>query len=336
MLPRLLKHYRLQKMLFGFYTAQAIYATTKLGLADHLNNDAKSCEELATEMGVDVKVLLHLMYLLTNLGIVAVDKNGYYKLTSLGSYLRSNSPNSLRGTIISQADIAAPAWGNLLYSIKTGNAAFDNTFQMSMYEHLNQNTDANINFNLWMKETNREVIIPTLELCDLSKVKTVVDVGGGTGMLTALILKKYSNLQAILFDQEHVVSGAGKVLESADVADRCQVIGGNFFESVPAGGDLYVISRVIPNWDDTHALQIIQNCRAAMAPLAKLLIIDFVLPNKKMTTFSLLSSLHTLVLNGRLMRTEDEYYDLLSKAGFQSPQLIKTISGISLIEAVPG
>jgi precorrin-6B methylase 2 len=335
MLRRFLGYYRLQKMLSGFYVAQTISATAKLGLADHLNDSAKSCEMLASEMDVDEKSLIYLMRLLTKLGIVTVDKNGNYKLTALGSYLRANNPNSLRGTILSLVDTVAPAWGNLSYSIKTGKAAFDDTFQMTMYEYLDQNAEANTHFNQWMVETAREGIIPTLDMCDLSKVETVVDVGGSTGMLSAMILKEYPKLHGILFDQKYVVSDAEKLLESAGVADRCQVIGGDFFESVPTGGDLYIISRVLLNWDDEHALKILKNCRAAMAPSAKLLIIDFVLANKGANTLSLITTLHLLVLGGRLMRTENEYYELLSKADFQSPKLIKTGGMLSFIEAMP-
>jgi SAM-dependent methyltransferase len=333
----LLGHYRLTKMLYGFVNSQALYVCAKLGVADHLSQGAKSCEELATELNVNVNGLCHLMRLLSKGGIVTVDKNGYYKLTSLGSYLRSNTPNSLQGTVLSIAEIY-PAWGNLLYSIQTNKAAFDKTFQMNFYDYLHQNVEANTNFNRSMEETTREWIIPTLDMCDLSTVKTVVDVGGNTGMLTAMILKKYPHLQAILFDQEHVVSEAGKILESAQVASRCQVIGGDFFESIPAGGDLYIISRVLLNWDDAHALKILKNCRAAMSHSAKLLIMDFVLPNKDASAYEyeLVASLQILVMvGGRLMRTEEEYYDLLSKAGFQSQQLIKTGGMFRFIEAIP-
>ena len=335
MLRRFWGYYRLQKMLSGFYVAQTIFETTKLGLADHLNDSAKSCETLASEMDLDANSLIYLMRLLTKLGIVAVAKNGNYKLTALGSYLRANNPNSIRGTILTLSDMAVPAWGNLSYHIKTGKTAFDNAFQMSFYEYLDQNAEANTHFNQSMEETTREWIIPTLDMWNLSKVNTVVDVGGNTGMLSAMILNEYPNLQSILFDQEYVVSDAVKLLESAGVADRCQVIGGDFFESVPAGGNLYIISRVLLNWDDEHALKILKNCRAAMAPSAKLLIIDFVLANKGWNTFSLLVILNLLVLCGRLMRTEDEYYELLDKAGFQSPRLIKTGGMLSFIEAVP-
>ncbi len=332
----LLGHYRLPKMLYGFTLSQALYVSAKLGVADHLSQGTKTCEELATDLSVNVNGLCQLMRLLSKTGIVSVNKKGAYKLTALGSRLCSDTPDSLRGTVLSIAEIY-PAWGNLLYSLQTNKAAFDKTFQMSFYDYLQQDAEANTHFNMWMEETTRDWILPALDMCDLSKVKTVVDVGGSTGMLTMMILKKYPHLQAILFDQAHVVNEAGKILETAHVASRCQVIGGDFFESIPAGGDLYIISRVLLNWDDVHALQILQNCRATMSPSAKLLIMDFVLPNKGASTFELFASLQILVLGGGcLMRTADEYYALLSKAGFQAPQLIKTGGMISFIEAAVG
>jgi hypothetical protein len=142
-------------------------------------------------------------------------------------------------------------------------------------------------------------------------------------------------LQAIIFDQAHVVTGAKTILEAAGVSERCQIVSGDFFESVPTQGDLYIISRVLLNWDDDQALKLLKNCRAAMGHSAKLLIIDFVLPNQDTTALDLLSSLHLLVLGGRLLRTEEEYYALLSAAGFQSPRLIPTGNTLRLIEAVP-
>lgn len=254
----------------------------------------------------------------------------------MGSYLQSNTPNSLQGTVLSIGE-TYPVWGNLLYSIQTGKEAFKKTFHQEIYDYLGKNPASNAHFNRWMEETTRDWIIPTLDICELSQVKTVVDVGGSTGTLIAMILKRYPHLQGILFDQEHVVSGAPKILEAAQVTDRCQVVGGSFFDSIPSGGEIYIISRVLLNWDDTKALNILKNCRAAMNDSARLLIIDFVLSKKGMSTYELMGSFQMFVIgSGHLMRTDDEYYHLLLEAGFQSPQLIKTGGSLSFIEAVPG
>jgi precorrin-6B methylase 2 len=332
--PNLLSPEKLPEVLYGFKLTQTLYVTAKLGLADHFHNGAKRCVELAAAVGANTQVLEHLMQLLLTLGVVAHDENDNYQLTPFGSLLRSDAPNSIQGKILSTAEIYA-AWGDLWYSVQTGKAAFDYTFQMSWYEYLAQNAEANANFNRWMEETTRDWILPVLENYDLTKFTRFVDVGGSTGILTAAILTKYPHLQAIIFDQAHVVTDAEQVLKSAQVSDRCQIISGDFFESVPTQGDLYIISRVLLNWDDEHALKILKNCRIAMSDLAQLLIIDFVLPNQDATASALLSSLNLLVLGGRLLRTADEYDALLSQAGFQSPPLISTEGQISFIEAVP-
>ncbi len=325
---------RVQEAFSGYQLTQAIYVAAKLGIADNLYKSAKSCEELAAGMGTDTNALRQLLQLLNTFGIIAKDSANKFKLTDLGSLLRSDAPNSILGIVLSTNE-TYKAWGNLLYSVQTGKAAFDQTFQMSMYEYLSNNAEANANFNQWMEKSTKDWLLPALETYNFSNFTHFVDVGGSTGSLTAAILAKHPNLRATIFDQAHVVANAENALKSAGVSDRCQIIDGDFFESIPAKGDLYIISRVLLNWDDDNALKILRNCCAAMAGSAKLLIMDFVLPNKETTASELLSSLHLLVLGGRLMRTEDEYYALLSKAGFQSPKLIQTEWEISFIEAVP-
>lgn len=324
---------RMDEMFRGFMSTQAIYVAAKLEVAEHLKNGAKTCEELAVEMGVNKNALYHLMHLWSYIGIVAVDENNTYHLTSLGSYLQADAPNSMRGTVLSVAE-TYNAWGNLSYSIQTGKPAFEKTFQMSVYEYFAQNAEANAHFNQWMIETVRTEIMPMLTLHDFSNVKTVVDVGGNIGMLSSMILKQYPHLQAILFDQAHVVSGAKQILESAEVATRCQIIVGNFFDSVPSGGDRYLLSRILSNWDDAKALSILKNCRAAMNPDAKLLIIDNMVPSKEKSISFSRNSLYLLITFGQIPRTRDEYYDLLFKAGFQSPKLIETENFFPMIEAV--
>jgi hypothetical protein len=142
-------------------------------------------------------------------------------------------------------------------------------------------------------------------------------------------------MQAILFDRENVVVGANKVLEVAGVADRCQIVGGNFFDSVPPGGDLYLISRVLLNWDDTHAIKILNNCYQAMTVKDRLVVVDFMLPKGKMSPFMGMISLNLFIMGGTLMRTEDEFYNLLSSAGFKVTNTIKTTGPVSAIEAKP-
>jgi ubiquinone/menaquinone biosynthesis C-methylase UbiE len=186
-----------------------------------------------------------------------------------------------------------------------------------------------------MKETTREWLLPVLEAYDFSEVKTLVDVGGGIGTLTAVILNANPKMQAILFDREDVVVGAQRVLEGAGVADRCQIVGGNFFDAVLPDGDLYLISRVLLNWDDTHAIKILTNCYQAMTVKDRLVVVDFMLPKGKMSPFIGLTSLNLFIVCGTFMRTEDEFYNLLSSAGFKVTNTLKTTGPVSAIEAKP-
>lgn len=323
---------KLQELFYGFRITQAVYVAAQLGLADCLQNGAKSIEELVTELNVNAKVFQQLMRLLIHLGIVTVDDNKQYHLTPVGSFLCSNTPHSRRGSVLSAAEYY-PVWGNLLHSVRTGKGAFEQTFQMSYYEYLAQNAEANVNFNLWMKESNRDFLLPFLGHYDFSSFKHFVDIGGGSGMLTTAILNRYPHLQATIFDQAHVIKDAQQLLDSAGITDRCQLISGDFFDSIPAGRDLYILSRVLLDWDDTHALAILKNCRAAMEQSSKLLIIDHILPRQNETLFQLSLSLELLVLFEHLTRTEDEFYELLAQAGLQVSNLIKTESAFSFLEA---
>lgn len=326
---------RVLELFYGFNVTQIIYVTAKLGLANRLNNSAKTCEELAVELGVNAKVLHHIMRFLIYLGFVTVDKNQIYQLTPFGSYLRSDTPNSLVGTALSVGSLHYPTWENLWHSLQTGKAAFDQTFKMGIYDYLAQNSEANTYFNQWIEEITRDRNLPILSEYDFSSIGHFVDVGGGTGILTAAVLKQHSHLQATLFEQPHVISEANKLLNEAGVSERCQIVEGDFFDSIPEGGDLYILSRVLLNWDDDNALTILKNCRAAMSPPAKLLIMDFVLPNQDETIHEVSLSLALLLLFDRLLRTEDEYYGLISKAGFQSPKIVKR-GTINFIEATVG
>ena len=323
---------KLQELFYGFRITQTLFVTAKLGLADCLQKGAKSAEELATELNVNTKVFQQLMRLLIHLGIVTLEENDKYHLTPVGAFLCSDAPHSRVGSVLSAAEYY-PVWGNFLHSVQTGKGAFEQTFQMNYYEYLAQNAEANVNFNRWMKESNRDFLIPFLGHYDFSSATHFVDIGGGSGMLTTAILKKYPNLQATIFDQAHVINDAQNLLDSAGVTDRCQLIAGDFFDSIPEGRDLYILSRVLLDWDDDHALAILKNCRAAMVPSAKLLIVDHILPKQNETLFQLSLSLELLVLFEHLTRTEDEFYDLLSQAGFQVSNLIKTEGAFSFLEA---
>ena len=325
----------LLEMMSGYQKSQALFVAAKLGIADILSNGSKTADELAKATGVNSRSIYHLMRSLISVGVFSLEDNEKFCLNSLGKHLLTGTSDSLRGTVMTMGDQSYQAWGNLLYGIKTGKTAFNHTFNRDIYSYLKQDSEASLNFNEWMKETTREWLLPVLEAYDFSEVKTLVDVGGSIGTLTAVILNANPKMQAILFDREDVVVDAQQVLEGAGVADRCQIVGGNFFDAVLPEGDLYLISRVLLNWDDTHAIKILTNCYQAMTVKDRLVVVDFMLPKGKMSPFIGLTSLNLFLLFGNFMRTEDEFYNLLSSAGFKVTNTIKTTGPVSAIEAKP-
>ena len=174
-----------------------------------------------------------------------------------------------------------------------------------------------------------------LDAYDLSDMGVVADIGGGNGSMLTMALEKHTNVKGILFDLPHVVDRAKHGLEAAGLLDRCKVVGGNFFESVPGGADAYLMRHIIHDWDDEKSLTILRNCHAAMSSTSKLLIIESVIPPGNEPFHGKLLDLVMLLIPGGKERTEDEYRTLLGKAGFKLSQIVPTKTEISVIEATP-
>jgi SAM-dependent methyltransferase len=168
---------------------------------------------------------------------------------------------------------------------------------------------------------------------DFSGIGTLVDVGGGYGAFIAAILSANPTMRGILFDQPHVVAGAGRVLQAAGVADRCEIVGGNFLEAVPGGGDAYLLSKVILDWPDDQAVAVLRNCRRVMRPQGRLLLVEAVIPPGNTPHPGKLSDVHMLVMttSGR-ERTEAEYRALLDAAGLKLTRIVSTLGETSVIE----
>ncbi|MDL5057347.1 methyltransferase [Geitlerinema calcuttense] len=325
----------LLEMMYGFQISQAIYVATQLGIPDLLQNGSQSSEEVAQKLDIPRQRLEPLLHLLVSVGIFTENQDNTFQLNALSQHLLAGTPHSLRGTVLSMGAILYPLWGHLLEGIQTEEIAFTKTFNSSLYTYLQQNPETANRFNEWMQETTREWLFPILETYDFSGLKTLVDVGGGTGSLIAIILNANPQMQAILFDREDVVQGAPAVLTEAGVAQRCQIIGGDFFQTIPSGGDLYLLSRVLLNWEDPQALEILKNCHQAMSPKDRLVIVDFMLSPGQTSPFLGMGSLSLLLLGGHCMRTEDEFENLLSSAGFQITNRLKTSGPVSIMEAQP-
>ena len=320
----------------GFRISQLIAVAAKLGLADLLAAGPQSSAALAEHTGMHAPSLYRVLRALSSIGVFHEDEHGRFGLTPLADGLRSDVPSSLRAWAIFCGDPQVwQAWGALGYSVQTGETAFSHVFGMDVWTYRAQHPEANAIFNAAMAATSAREVPAIVAAYDFSRIHTLVDVGGGHGTLLAGILQVYPSMRGVLFDLPHVLAGAAPVLEAAGVAERCQRVGGSFFDSVPPGGDAYLLHRIIHDWDDEQSTAILQRCHAAMAAQARLLLVEGVIqpPNRPDPTKML--DIQMLVSAGGRERTESEWRTLLARAGFGLTQVYSTSGRSSILEGVP-
>lgn len=326
----------LRQMIMGFRVTQLVFVAARLGIADLLADGARHAEDVAAHTGAHPRTLYRLLRALGSIGFLSETSGRLFELTPLGQSLRSEAPGSLRGLALLYGDEwLYRAYGALLYSVQTGKPAFEHVHGTSFFEYLEQNAGAASVFNEAMTAFSRQEEGAILAAYDFSRFTRIVDVGGGHGSLLAAVLGAYPTVEGILFDQPSVVEGAPSLLAKSGVAQRCQVVAGDFFDQIPAGGDAYVLKRVIHDWDDEQSACILRNCRVAMTNGARLLLSESIVPSGGEPSEAKLFDINMLVSCGALERTEQEYGDLLGAAGFEMARVIPTQSPLSLIEARP-
>jgi SAM-dependent methyltransferase len=313
--------FALFRMANGYVAAQALYVAADLGIADYLTEGALTAQELASKTGSHPDALARLLRALVAFGILNSNADERFTLTPIGEFLRSDVPGSMRSGV---RFFAGPstwrAWENLPHSIRTAEPAFDHAWGMSIFEYSKRHPDVSKIFDEAMEGLAALGSAAILAAYDFSQFRTLVDVGGGNGALLATVLRQHAALRGRLADLPHVVSRAAEVLNRAGVADRCEIIGCDFFETVPSGGDVYVLKSVLHDWDNPHALKILRNCHRAMKPSATLLLLERVLPEQPAVEAAprYLIDLTMLVLTpGGRERTPAEFHKLLEAADFE-------------------
>jgi hypothetical protein len=326
---------RLMQMIFAFALSRSISVAAQFHIADHLKERPKTAEELASDAGVHPRSLYRLLRALAGAGIFSEDERGFFSQTELSELLRSDHPESLRGFAEMMADaVNFETWADLPYSVETGGAAFPHKHNTPWFAWLETNPKEAKLFHDAMTSLSAGAVAAVVAGYDFSDIKTLVDVGGGHGLLLSTVLSKYPLMNAIVFDDEKVVSGAQAVLSAHGVADRCELAGGNFFESVPKGGDAYILKHIIHDWSDDECVTILKHCHDAMLANGKVLIVEMVVPGPNVPAISKLLDLEMLLfLTGR-ERTEEEYESLLDRAGFELRRIVPTSSPYSVVEGV--
>ncbi len=328
---------QMMQLLIGKWISASISAAAELGIADLLAGGDKTVDQLAAASSTDPSSLYRLLRALASVGVFAETEPRTFTLTPLAQCLRGDAPDSMKQFARFVAMPAATrAWENLLHCVKTGQSGLRKAFDLpNPFEYFKTHPEEAAIFDGAMTDNSRQSAPAVAEAYDFGRFRQLVDVAGGRGLLLATILQRYPNLHGVLFDLPPVIAGAKSSLASYGLDGRCQLIGGDFFQTVPAGADAYMLKHIIHDWDDERSLAILRNIRKAVDGSGRLLVLEAVIEPGNEPSFAKLLDLEMLVIPGGRERTAQEYRDLLAGAGFQLTAIHGTASPTSIIEGVP-
>ena len=323
------------QIMLGCLASQVLYVPAKLGIADLLAGGPKSVEELATATDTHAPSLYRILRAAASLGVFVEQENRVFALNATAETLRSNVPNSLRDIAIFMGeDWHWEVWGKTLYSVRTGKSAWAEMHGDDVFAYFKTRPEALAIFNNAMTSLSALSIKPVIEAFDFTGIETLVDIAGGHGRLLTAILEANPSTRGILFDMPQVIEGARANVATTSAADRVEFVSGDFFESVPAGGDAYIMKHIIHDWDDERALTILRNIKQAMNPGGRVLLVESVIAEGNAQDFGKLMDIEMMVSPGGKERTAAEYEELFARAGFRMTRIVPTKSAYSVIEAV--
>ncbi|WP_051165394.1 methyltransferase [Nocardia testacea] len=326
-------HFALLEMVAAGWLSQAIHAAAALDIAGALAGGPREGGDLARAVGADPDALRRLLRLLTAHGIFARRRDGRYALTPMAQALRIDAPVPLRDAVLFYGGRAhRDHWTRLADVVRTGRPALS---ARAFFDLVREDREFGDMFDRAMSDIDGIGQSAVLAAHDFTRYRTVVDIGGGRGALLAEILRRVPDCTGVLFDLPEVVADAAKPPALAGAAGRCTAVGGSFFDAVPEGGDVYVLKHILHDWPAEQAGQILRTVRAAMAPTARLLVIELLLPRRNRPHPGNYIDLEMLVHTGGRERTESEYRALLAGAGFALVSCTPTLSPENVLEAVP-
>ena len=325
-------HIALLRLVNGYQVSQALHVAATLKLADLLARGPRTSDDLAAATEAHADALYRLLRALAAIGVFKELEGRRFELTPLGDGLRSDVPVSIRGwAAFIGRQYHWNAWSALLHSVRTGENAFQHVHGTDVWTYRAERPEEAEIFDAAMTSQTSRQESAILDAYDFGRFGEIVDIAGGRGRLLASILKKHPNVRGVLFDQPHVISQAGDLLEPVD--DRCRLVGGSFFESVPGGADAYLLKSIIHDWEDEESIAILRTVRAAMPAHGVVLVIERDLGSPNENAPTKFSDLNMLVAPGGRERTEDEYASLFAAAGLTYVGSTPTAAGMSLYEA---
>ncbi|RPH60335.1 MAG: methyltransferase [Acidobacteria bacterium] len=324
------------QMLTGKWVSAAIAAVAKFGIADHLESGPKSAKELASLTGTDEQALYRLLRATASLGVFTELEDGRFDQTPLSEPLRSHANPCLRNmAMLFLDDWFTRTWAQLPWSVQTGRSAAYKVYGKSPWEVFQDQPDQAVNFNNAMTDMSQADSPALAGAYDFSQFEDVVDIGGGLGLLLASVLQSAPKLRGTLFEMPYVAEQAQASPILKPFADRCQIQAGNFLEFVSPGADAYMMKHIIHDWDDEHSTRILSNCRKAIKPGGKLLVMDQVVGPRNQPGLAKIMDLEMLVNPGGLERTEKQWNDLFAASGFRLERIIRTPVPQCIIEGSP-
>jgi O-methyltransferase domain/Dimerisation domain len=324
------------RMISGIHISRAVYVMAELGIADILAHGPMTTADLARSARAHEPSLYRVLRLLASLGVLTEHEGRSFGLTVLGDRLRTDVPASMRSwAILIESLGGIQAFEPIIETVRTGISGVDLAHGMSIFQYLTEHPELEPGFQAAMSERSA-VFAPSVAAgYDFARIRTVADIGGGRGTLLAEILRAHGHLRGVLFDLPEVTADAGDLLRAAAVADRCEVVTGDFFQGVPAGADAYVMANVLHDWDEARAIEILANCRRAMPSDGRVLIVERLIAGDLADAVpALLSDINMLVFTGGQERTNAEYGKLLTEAGLTLGRVQPVAAPYGVIEGL--
>jgi SAM-dependent methyltransferase len=325
------------QMIWGIHISRAVYVVAKLGIADLLAGGPMTAVQLAQATQAHEGSLYRMLRLLASLGVLTEHDHRAFSLTVLGERLRADVPASMRSWALMVESMGGiRAWEPIIETVRTGKPGLDIAHGVAWFEFLAAHPNLAQEFQSAMSERTAAFAPSVAAEYDFAPMQTVADIGGGKGTLLAVILRAHGHLRGILFDQPPVVADGAQVFGAAGVADRCKIVPGDFFQSVPDGADAYILANVLHDWDDANSVRILGACRRAMAKDGRVLIVERLIPDDPADAVPvLLSDLTMLVFTGGQERTNAEYGQLLAEAGLSLAKVQPVAPPYGVIEGLP-
>lgn len=325
----------LGNLIMGFRTTQLLHVAAKLGIADLLSQGPRHSHDLAQEVGAEPQALYRVLRALASLAIFAEREDGRFELTPLAQLLQSHGPGSLRDlAVLYGEEWVWHTYGALWHTVHTGEPAFDHVHGMGIFGYLAQHPQAAAVFHQAMTAFSGQELDAILAAYEFAQVGHVVDVGGGEGTLLVALLSAYPTLRGTLFDLPPAIERAEAYFAEQALRGRCSLVAGDFFKSIPAGGDLYILKRVIHDWRDEQSITILKQCRTAMSTGSRLLIMERVVAPGNLPSEAKLFDINMMVSAGGQERTAVEFAALLQAAGFQLTRIIPTTCPLGIVEGL--